>query len=174
MSGPYEDWAREIVHRGSFPERLDDEFSFLSILRTDPSERWLQDPRLPKTLDVRITFRRAEARPSGFFSRKRPTVDFRIEMHGVAREIGLADKLQLSGTVGQEVIAAATEACLQPGNKLRFADDHESAPDPGDLPGVWVIDGNIETQVANPLAQASNHALMSLSTRADIELLRLP
>jgi len=173
MIPPSSAWTRELVRRESFPARLDDEFSFLSILRRDPAKRWLKDPRLPRSLEVRITFRRAEPRPSGFFSRQRPTVDFRIEFHGISHAVGLDDKLQLSTTTGVEIFLVASRALLKPNTKLTFAQDRHAAPDPGDLPGVWVIDGGLETLLHDPLKQASNHALMSLSARTDIELLRI-
>jgi len=169
-------WGQCLRHEPSFPARLNDEFSFLSIrLRLPMNEIAIGHETCPASL--RIVYRREY--PQHRLSRRQLLLDIRVEVFDLPPstpdDAELPIQISLIDRIREETIRAGLSREL-PEIALPdvICDQPRFAPDPGDLPGHLVLDANSIGASFYNLEHVSNHKLLTLKGRQDIELLRLP
>lgn len=164
-------WGRVLRHTPDFPDRLDDEFSFLSIRKILPfcTMAPCNDDRLTS---ARIVFRREYPRRT--LSTSHMSVFVRIEVFDLPDGISARKEVPIR----QDFIHIITSEAVRAGLSAAipsFVCTHDLlAPDPGDLSGHLVLDADLWGASIHNIAKASNHKLLSLSGSTDIELLRMP
>jgi hypothetical protein len=168
-------WGQCLRHEPSFPARLDDEFSFLSIrLRLPMNEIAIGHETCPANL--RIVYRREY--PQHRLSRRQLLLDIRVEVFDLPSntpdDAELPIQISLIDRIREETIRAGLCRELPETGLPDFISKAKLAPDPGDLAGHLVFDATVFGASFYNLEHVSNHKLLALKGRQDIELLRLP
>lgn len=164
-------WGRQFCRRPDFPDRLDDEASFLSLCRS------IQLSAITAVADnspvrLRLVYRRDLYLP--LFSTSRLTLDARIEIFDLPEGISDTKALRLRPWFVDFVQKLTRDLGLAVAPPTLACADFSLAPDPGDLPGHLMLDAALRGACIHTLESASNHRLVSISGRSDVEIFRLP
>lgn len=169
-------WGRCLRQAPEFPARLDDEHSFLSVNLRLPMNKiaMVQECRPAR---LRIVFRRDY--PQHRLSRRQQMLNARIEVFDIPATVRddteIPFQQSLIERIRQEAILAGLSLDLTDLELPQIICNQAMlAPDPGELPGHLVIDATLVGASFHNLDQASNHRLVALLGRGDVELLRLP
>jgi hypothetical protein len=166
-------FTRGLKCEPTFPERLDDEHTYLSYLCEVSAHDILSGLSSHTIVSLRVAYRHF---PDGsMMGLPHLSETFRAEVFGIPQQVtsdailspsqGFFDKIaDITRTVG---LASVTSELLYPSPALL-------RPDPGDLPGHWIVDGEISNTHLSALTSASHHHLMHLAAHPNIELLRIP
>lgn len=167
-------WQHTLKHAPSFPERLDDDFSAISIRTRLPAAGLIDQNVRADDLDVRLVFRTPRTAhlglpvdDSGF--------DLRLEFLDFAdlRYDGLT--YCLSPMIGKTFSPLCQKLGLSLDvGRMSFGNHHQLGKDPGDLPDVFVADGVFQDAGSDLLYILKPHAKLSILSDPRIELFRLP
>ena len=166
-------FTRDLKREATFPERLDDEHTYLSY-RCEVSARGIL-PGLSShtTVSLRVAYRHF---PGGMMmGLPHHTETFRAEVFDIPQQIKSDAILNRSQEFYEKIAdITRTVGLTLATSELLYHHDALLKPDPGDLPRHWIVDGAISNTHLSALAAASHHHLMNLATHPNIELLRLP
>lgn len=165
-------WAKPLKHASSFPDRLDDEHSFISLLlpfKADGVIKCDDARRIEGDVSLRVTFRIDHYWHQSGLDDARST-DARIEIFNAPADAGscLISSLEffprlkaaIDDILGlQDIISAQKRVVL-------------IEPDPGDLPEHFTLDIVIGRNLVLWLHECSNHRLAQLAGHDAVEYLR--
>lgn len=168
-------WNDTLKHQASFPARLDDEYSMVSILRHVPAQDLIDQPLVQKTVAIRLVLRHQRTNNAPWSTQD--VLDYRLEFLDLpgAYDPGLCYTLCPGYFLTIETLATQVHVISSENNPIVIAgNDKRITQDPGDLPGVMVSDGEIHKAPLDHLRTLPRHHLMAIFANPDIEVFRIP